>query len=141
MIAVVDSVKWLEGLRLSLHVLAACVWVGGQIVLAGLVPTVRAQSRDALPHVARAFARLAWPAFTVLIITGVWNIWTYDLDNASTSLLAVVFLKICLVAIAGIATAAHSNTTRVSVRAIGGALALVSSVAALYLGVVLTLSQ
>jgi len=27
-------------IRLSLHVLAACVWVGGQLVLAGLVPTV-----------------------------------------------------------------------------------------------------
>ena len=32
----------LAGIRLSLHVLAAAVWVGGQITLAGLVPTAAA---------------------------------------------------------------------------------------------------
>ncbi|MGD0876035.1 MAG: hypothetical protein ABSA14_13765 [Acidimicrobiales bacterium] len=32
----------LAAVRLSLHVLAATVWVGGQIVVAGLPPTVRA---------------------------------------------------------------------------------------------------
>lgn len=31
----------LEGIRLTLHVLAASIWVGGQFVMAGLVPTAR----------------------------------------------------------------------------------------------------
>ncbi|MDA8301079.1 MAG: hypothetical protein M0005_05925 [Actinomycetota bacterium] len=37
----------IEGIRLSLHVLAATVWVGGQITLAGLVPTARQLGQDA----------------------------------------------------------------------------------------------
>lgn len=141
MSASLSSVEWLEGVRLSVHVLAACVWVGGQIVLAGLVPTIRNTSRDALPSIARAFARLAWPAFTILVVTGVWNTWMYELDSASTTLLAVVFIKVALVAVAGISTAIHSNTSKVSLRTIGGALALVASVFALYLGVVMTVSN
>ena len=31
----------MNAFRLFLHVLAASIWVGGQLVLAGLVPTVR----------------------------------------------------------------------------------------------------
>ena len=31
----------LDGIRVSIHVLAATVWVGGQLTLAGLVPTAR----------------------------------------------------------------------------------------------------
>ena len=48
----------LAAVRLSLHVLAATVWVGGQIVVAGLLPTVRALGGDATKRVARAFGRI-----------------------------------------------------------------------------------
>ena len=40
-------------LRLFLHVLAATVWVGGQLTLAGLVPGLRAIAPDA--------ATRSWP--------------------------------------------------------------------------------
>src|SRR6516165_7203108 len=63
-----------DGIRLSLHVLAASVWVGGQITVAGLVPTARQLSPDAPRRVARAFSRLSWPAYAVLLATGVWNV-------------------------------------------------------------------
>ncbi len=53
----------MDAFRLFLHVLAASVWVGGQIVLAGLVPTVRGFGEDATRQVARAFNRIAWPAY------------------------------------------------------------------------------
>ena len=53
----------LTTVRLFLHILAASVWVGGQIALAGVVPTVRKVSPEATKAVARAFARVAWPAF------------------------------------------------------------------------------
>ncbi len=39
----------LDGIRLSLHVLAATVWVGGQITVAGLAPTAR-QLGDGAPR-------------------------------------------------------------------------------------------
>jgi putative copper export protein len=48
--------------RLFLHVLAATVWVGGQLTLAGLVPGLRALSPDAPRVVARRFNQIAWPA-------------------------------------------------------------------------------
>jgi len=63
-----------DDLRVFLHVLAASVWVGGQIVLAGLVPTVRSLGEGAAARVAQAYARVAWPAFALLVFTGVWNL-------------------------------------------------------------------
>src|SRR5437660_1789450 len=60
--------------RLFLHVLAATVWVGGQLTLAGLVPGLRSISPDAPRAVARRFNMLAWPAYLALVVTGVWNL-------------------------------------------------------------------
>lgn len=134
------SIPWAEGVRIAIHVVAACVWVGGQIVLAGLVPTIRRNAPQALSATARGFARLAWPAYAILVVTGIWNLWSFDLTNRSFGFLAVLFAKLLMVAVAGVATFAHSTTQKVSVRAIGGAVALVASLATVYLGVVLTLS-
>ena len=64
----------LDGFRLIIHVLAATIWVGGQFTVAGLLPTIRTLGDDAPKKVARAFARLLWPAYGVLVITGFWNI-------------------------------------------------------------------
>ena len=60
--------------RLAIHVLAAAVGVGGQFVLGALVPSLRKVAPDTTPVVARAFARIAWPAFGVLVLTGIWNL-------------------------------------------------------------------
>ena len=64
----------LETVRLFLHVLAATVWVGGQLVLAALVPALRSAGPGVPRTAARAFNRVAWPAFGVLVATGIWNI-------------------------------------------------------------------
>ncbi|MEO7746053.1 MAG: hypothetical protein ABIV05_07475, partial [Actinomycetota bacterium] len=63
-----------ETLRLFLHVLAATVWVGGQITLAALVPALRAAGSGVPKAAALAFNRIAWPAFAVLLVTGAWNV-------------------------------------------------------------------
>ena len=63
-----------DTVRLSLHVLAATVWVGGQFVLVGLLPTVRGLGEDVPRIVARAYNRIAWPAFAVVVVTGIWNL-------------------------------------------------------------------
>jgi uncharacterized membrane protein len=41
------AVSW-DTIRLFLHVLAATIWVGGQLVLAALVPVLRRASRNAM---------------------------------------------------------------------------------------------
>lgn len=61
----------MEELRLFVHLLAATVWVGGQLVLAALVPALRAAGPGVPAAAARAFSRVAWPAFGVLLVTGV----------------------------------------------------------------------
>ena len=96
-------------IRLFLHVLAATVWVGGQLTLAGLVPRLRTLSTDAPRIAARAFNRLAWPAFGVLVVTGVWNIVeikpTWDSDYGRT-----LVMKIAVVAVSGLTALAHARS-------------------------------
>ncbi len=127
----------LDTVRLFLHALAAAVWVGGQITLAGLVPTVRRDAPQMLKPVARAFARLAWPAFVVLVATGAWNLAAVDVASTSTSYQVTVLVKVMVSVAAGAATAVHSiGRTRVAL-AVGGALGLVCSLAAMFLGLLL----
>ena len=58
-----------------LHIFAATVWVGGQVVLAAIVPLARRLGgRDATRAIARRFQIVAWPAFAVLLVTGTWNL-------------------------------------------------------------------
>ena len=124
-------------IRLFLHVLAATVWVGGQIALAGLVGTLRKQSAEAPRAVARAFARLAWPAFGVLVITGIWNLTAIDLGNTTTAYQVTVFVKITVAVAAAVFVLIHSLGKTKLALALGGALGLLCSLAALYLGILL----
>jgi uncharacterized membrane protein len=57
----VKSLDW-ETVRLFLHVLAATIWVGGQLTLAALVPALRGTAEGVTRVAARAFNRVAWPA-------------------------------------------------------------------------------
>jgi putative copper export protein len=125
-----------DGIRLSLHVLAASVWVGGQITVAGLVPTARHLSEDAPRRVARAFSRLSWPAYIVLIATGVWNVAAVHAGQPH-SWTILLNVKILVALLAGLAAWLHSRAGSRSALAIWGGVAGVSSVAALVMGVFL----
>ncbi len=127
----------LDGVRLILHLLAATVWVGGQFVVAGLLPTIRSLGDDAPKKVAQAFARLLWPAYAVLVITGFWNISADMVGQASAAWKAVLFVKIAVVIIAGVAVALHQRATSRRAVALFGAVGALASVAALCLGVFL----
>lgn len=127
-----------DTLRIFLHVLAASVWVGGQIVLAGLVPTLRRSFPDATRSVAQAYARIAWPAFAVVVVTGLWNLVDIDVVNTTTEYQVTLLLKITLAVTSGAAAAVHSyGRSRVAL-AVGGALGLVGALGAMFLGYVLT---
>lgn len=55
-----------------LHLLGATVWVGGLIVLAGLVPAVRrvTEDRAVLRAMARRFGVISWSALGLQVVTG-----------------------------------------------------------------------
>jgi putative copper export protein len=122
---------------LFLHVLGATVWVGGQLVLAGLVPVVRREAPSLTRAVARAFARVAWPAFALLVITGIWNLMEIDVTDQSTSYQVTVFVKVALAMVAAVAVAIHSIGRSKLALALGGAIGLLASLAALFVGVLL----
>jgi len=121
--------------RLFLHVIAATVWVGGQFTLAGLVPTVRTLGPDAPRTVARAFNRIAWPAFAVLVLTGVWNVLEVDVADRTTEYQVTLFVKLIVVAVSGISAALHIRATSKVGLAVGGALSAISALAAVFLGI------
>ena len=127
----------LATLRLFLHVLAAAIWVGGQFALAGIVPTLRKAAQEATKPVAQAFARLAWPAFGVLVLTGMWNLTAIDITDTSSAYQATLLLHIALAAGAGIFVAVHQFGASVAAKAIGGSLGALLSIGALFVGLLL----
>jgi putative copper export protein len=127
----------LDTVRLFLHSLAAAIWVGGQFALAGVVPVLRKEAPESTKAVARAFARLAWPAFAVLVITGMWNLAEVDLANTDTAYQVTVFVKVAVALVAAAAAAIHSIGTSKLALALGGAIGALASLAALFLGILL----
>lgn len=126
----------LATLRITLHVLAATIWVGGQVTLAGLLPVLR-QHEGSAKQAARAFNRIAWPAFFVLVLTGVWNLAAVDITNTSNSYQITVFVKVAVAMVAGTATAIHSIGQSKVALALGGAVGALASLMAVFLGVLL----
>jgi putative copper export protein len=126
-----------DGIRLTLHVLAASIWVGGQFTMAGLVPTARGVSADAPKKLAQALAVLLWPAFAVLVITGFWNISTITLSGQSMAWKAVLIVKLVVVVIAGVGVYLHQRSTTKRALAVWASVGGTASVAALVMGVFL----
>jgi putative copper export protein len=128
-------VSW-DTVRLFLHVLAATIWVGGQITLAALVPVLRRLGAQIPRAAARRFNQVAWPAFGILVITGVWNIvavWSQITGSYETTLV----VKLIVVAISGVSAAMHTRSRSTAGLAVFGALTGLSALAALFLGVTL----
>lgn len=126
----------MDAFRLFLHVLAASVWVGGQIVLAGLVPTVRGFGEDATRQVARAFNRIAWPAYGVAVVTGLWNVFALPLDDLMHPWIE---LKVLAVLLSGVGALVHQMAKgNKAMLAVGGAMSSLFAIAAMYLGFLVT---
>jgi putative copper export protein len=127
-----------DTVRLFLHVLSASIWVGGQIVLAGLVPSLRRAHPDATRVAARAFARIAWPAFALAVVTGLWNLAEIDVADTSTAYQVTLFVKITVVMVSGAAAVVHQVGRSKAALAVGGALGLLGALGAMFLGLLLT---
>ena len=129
------SVSW-DTIRLFLHVLAATIWVGGQITLAVLVPVLRRLGAEIPRAAARRFNQVAWPAFAVLVITGIWNIAAVH-AQIHGSYETTLVVKLIVVVISGLAAALHARARNPRWIAVFGALTGLSALAALFLGVLL----
>ena len=126
----------MDELRLFVHLLAATIWVGGQLVLAALVPALRAAGPDVPGAAARAFSRVAWPAFAVLLLTGIWNIAATG-DDSNDGQPVMLLAKLAVVAISGATAYLHSHADAPRARGLYGAATGLSAVLALLLGVLL----
>ncbi len=131
------AVSW-GTVRLFLHVLAATIWVGGQLTLAALVPALRRFGAEVTRAAARRFNQIAWLAFAVLLVTGVWNIAaTSSQVSNSAGYRATLIVKLVVVAISGVTAALHARARSTTGLAVFGALTGASALAALFLGVLL----
>jgi putative copper export protein len=124
-----------ETLRLFLHVLAATIWVGGQLTLAALVPALRAAGAEVPKAAARAFNRVAWPAFAVLVVTGVWNVVAESDDSADYQ--RTLMVKYALVLLSGVTALLHARAGSRRGMAVFGALTGLTALGALFVGIVL----
>jgi len=127
----------LNSIRTYLHILAVCVWLGGQIVLAGVVPKLRKSNPDALSNIAKGYAAIAWPAMILIVCTGAWGLAAVDASEKSTVYMVTFGIKMMLVAGAVIATLIHSNGTSKLAKGLGGAIGLLATLFAAYCGVLL----
>ena len=127
----------LNSLRTYLHILAVCVWLGGQVVLAGVVPKLRKSNPEALPNIAKGYAAIAWPAMILIVLTGAWGLAATDTANQTTEYTVTLGIKMLLVAGAVIATLIHSNGTSKLAKGLGGAIGLLATLFAAYCGVLL----
>ena len=126
-----------ETLRLFLHILAATIWVGGQLTLAALVPTLRAMGAQAPKAAARRFNQVAWPAFGVLVLTGIWNIVAESDKQSDPGYQTTLGIKMALVLLSGVSAFLHTRARSKSGLAVWGALAALSALGATLFGVVL----
>lgn len=126
----------IDSLRLFLHILAATIWVGGQLTLAGLVPVLRLRDPELPKLAAQAFNKIAWPAYFVLVGTGMWNVAAVQ-DDATGNYNVVLAIKVAVVAASGITAYLHTRATTTTGLAVFGALTGLTALSSLYLGVLL----
>lgn len=129
------AASW-DTVRLFLHVLAATVWVGGQITLAALVPVLRRLGAGIPRAAARRFNQVAWPAFAVLVVTGIWNVIAVR-SQITGSYETTLVVKLIVVAVSGVTAALHARARSTTALAVFGALTGISALAALFLGILL----
>lgn len=126
-----------DTIRIFLHVIAASVWVGGQITVAGIVPAMRRTHPESTKTLAQAFGRVAWPAFGLTVVTGMWSLMAEDITATSSAYQATVLLKIALAILSGVFAAVHTVGKTKAALAIGGALGALTAIAAMFLGIML----
>jgi hypothetical protein len=78
---------------------------------------------------------VAWPAFGVLVVTGVWNV--LAVDDSSDSFQHTLMLKYALVLASGVTAYVHQRAASRTMMAVFGALTGLCALGALFVGVLL----
>ncbi len=127
----------LDTVRIFVHLIAASIWVGGQFVLAGVVPGLRKVGPEATKAAANGFAKVAWPAYGVAWATGIWNL--LEQPGASSNAYNITLgIKILLVVAAGGAAFEHSRNSNRAMMAATGAIGGLLAPVILFFGILLT---
>ena len=128
----------LDTVRVVLHVLAVTVWIGGQIVVGAVVPVVGRAFPGSGKVAAKAFSRVAWPAFGIAIVTGLWGMLAIPSEQTTRGWSMLLGIKMLVVLISGAAALAHQNAgDNAMKRGISAGVALLFGLAALVMGVML----
>jgi putative copper export protein len=127
----------LHTIRLAIHIVAAAVWVGGQLTLVGLLPVVRTLGDDAPRAIARRFNLLAWVAYAVLMASGVWNVFEVQMADRPTEYHITLGVKMLAVGLSGIGAGIHAIGRSKAAYAVGGSIGLLAGLASIVFGVML----
>jgi hypothetical protein len=79
---------------------------------------------------------VAWPAYWVLVATGIWNI-AAERAEAPSGWDTVLAVKVVLVALSGVAAFLHTRASTTAGLAVWGALSGLSALSAVYVGILL----
>lgn len=133
-----SAVLNLDTIRIFIHVLAVAVWVGGQIAMMALVPILKDAGVDGLPaKAAQGFANIAFPALAVAIFSGIWNIISIDMANATMVWNIIFGIKFLLVILSGFGAVKHKNATDPKQKGLFGAIGFGAAILAMFLGYVI----
>ena len=92
-------------------------------MLAVLVPVLRRFGSEAVSAVARQFNQVAWAAFGVLILTGIWNVAAASAKvSHDASYRTTLIVKLAVVLVSGVTAALHIRAGTARSRAILGGL-------------------
>jgi hypothetical protein len=83
-------------------------------------------------------ARAAWPAFALVVLTGLWSLAEVDVGDTSTEYQITLFVKVLLAMASGAAAAVHAVGTGRAAVVVGGAIGLAAAIGAMYCGLLLT---
>lgn len=98
-----------------IHLIAATVWVGGLIVMAGLIPAIRATTDDrgVIQAVAKRFGLISWTALGVLVVTGTsMLVIGFNLSMALTTKIGLVLVSAALAAWHTVSASSQTARTR-----------------------------
>lgn len=98
-----------------------------------MVPGLRKLGPEATKAAANGFAKVAWPAFGLAFMTGIWNLLSVP-DSLPDGYNATLGIKILLVVVAGFSAFAHSQSEKRAIVALTGAIGAVTALVILFLG-------